>query len=354
MKLYEFRRIMSQKGIDAALITEEINQRYFSEFAFSDGYLLILPQKAYAITDFRYAEEMKKEISAEFEVVTPSKLSEFIKEILSDEGVKTFGFEKSLSYSAFLSLQKEYSEYELISLEDIIEELREIKSPDEIEFIKKAQSITDAAFLHILNVMNPNMTELEIALELEFFMRKNGAEDVAFETIAVSGDLSAVPHGKPRGSRLQKGFLTMDFGAKYRGYCSDMTRTVSIGKATAEMKRIYETVLDAQLSALSVIKPEENAAAVDAVARNIINYAGYEGCFGHSLGHGVGLYIHEKPNLSPRSKEKYLKSGNVVTVEPGIYIEGNCGCRIEDMVLITDTGLYDFTKSSKTLIEFFA
>jgi Xaa-Pro aminopeptidase len=227
--------------------------------------------------------------------------------------------------------------------------MREIKTEDEVLKMEKAQELTDKAFAHILTMLSPSMTENDVASELEYFMRKNGAEDKSFETIAVSGEKSSLPHGVPGNIRLKKGFLTMDFGATVDGYHSDMTRTVSIGKADAEMKKLYNTVLKAQLSALEYLKAGVNTKDADWVAREII-YKDYKGYFGHSLGHSVGLEVHEMPALSP-NYNAILVPGNVVTVEPGIYIPGKYGVRIEDMVLICENGIKNFTKSPKELIE---
>ena len=189
--------------------------------------------------------------------------------------------------------------------------------------------------------------------QLEYFMRKNGAEGASFEIIAVSGAASALPHGKSRAIPLCKGFLTMDFGCTVGGYCSDMTRTVVIGKADAEMRRLYDTVLAAQSAALEMLSEGVGCIAADRVARDIIDGAGYSGCFGHGLGHGVGMLVHEAPRLSQYAEaDAVLARGHVVTVEPGIYIEGKYGCRIEDMVAIDKDGkLLNFTKSPKHLIE---
>jgi Xaa-Pro aminopeptidase len=199
------------------------------------------------------------------------------------------------------------------------------------------------------------MTEIEVALELEFFMRKMGSEGIAFDTIAVSGTMSARPHGEPRPVKLEKGFLTMDYGARVDGYCSDMTRTVVLGKADAEIKKVYYTFLEAQTTAIDPLQAGLSCRQADKIVRDIINAAGYEGCFGHSLGHGVGLYIHENPRLSFGAGENdVLCPGHVVTAEPGIYIEGKYGCRIEDMIGIKADGTaHDFTKSRKDLIELF-
>ena len=196
------------------------------------------------------------------------------------------------------------------------------------------------------------MTEIEVAAELEYAMRRAGADGLAFDTIAVSGDASALPHGTPRNVKLKNGFLTMDFGAKYQGYCSDMTRTIVIGKADEEIKKLYNTVLQAQLSALDYLKSGCDCGEADKIARDIID-VDYKGLFGHSLGHAVGLFIHEAPGLSTRGFGNKLVTGNVVTVEPGIYLLGKYGCRIEDMVSITDNGIHNFTKSPKNLIEIF-
>ena len=234
----------------------------------------------------------------------------------------------------------------------MIDGLREFKDAGEIEKMKAAQAITDAAFAHIVDFIRPDMTERQVALELEFFMRSKGAECVAFDTIAVSGSASSMPHGVPRDVKLEKGFLTMDFGARFDGYCSDMTRTVVIGKADDDIRRLYNTVLEAQTSALAAAAPGAGCAKMDKIARDIIDGAGYVGTFGHSLGHGVGMYIHEEPRLSFRvPADKVLTPGQVVTFEPGIYLSGKYGCRIEDMVAITEDGIMDFTKSPKDLIE---
>ncbi len=352
MNIELLRSRMLQMGIDAVLITSELNQRYLLDYPFTDGMLLITLRKAYMITDFRYEEEAKKYADPAFEVVIPSPRVAFITDALTRESVRTLGYEdKTMTVSEYRDLEGKYSGVKLVSLGNMLEDLREIKTEKEIELMKEAQSITDRAFTHLLSMITPNMTELEVAIELEFEMRRLGAEGVAFETIAVSGDASALPHGHPRAEKLHKGFLTMDFGAKYKGYCSDMTRTVVIGVADKEIKRLYNTVLQAQEAAIFAIKAGEDCGEMDKVARDIIDGAGYAGCFGHSLGHGVGMFIHENPRMSARSFGQNLVAGQVVTAEPGIYISGKYGCRIEDMLLVTENGNYDFTASRKDLIE---
>ena len=352
--LTKLQNALKSKGADAVIVSSEINQRYLTSFAFTDGYVLVTKEKGYLITDFRYIEAAQNECADGFEILMPTggMLLE-IRAILGDG--KTVLFEEAtLSVKDKENFEKTFDTCTLCSGgSELLDGLRLYKDAEEIEKMKKAQAITDAAFLHMLDVLTPDMTELEAALELEFFMRRMGSEGTAFETIAVSGSASSLPHGVPRDQKLEKGFFTMDFGARIEGYCSDMTRTVVLGRADDEMKRLYNTVLTAQTAALDALKVGMRCRDADKIARDIIYGAGYEGCFGHSLGHGVGLYIHEAPRLSFVSPENVLLApGHVVTVEPGIYIAGKYGCRIEDMVAVLEDGtVYDFTKSPKELIE---
>ncbi len=353
-----FQQKIAEKGVDAALISSELHQRYLSGFNYTDGYILVTQKKAFLITDFRYIEAAEAEVSAEdFDIRMPKGMFLELVTIMADEGVKSLLIEEnSVSVAQKELFEKKFEGVELISgASAILDAMREVKDARELEIMNEAQKMTDAAFSHILKVLTPNMTEIEVALELEFFMRKLGAEGIAFETIAVSGSASSMPHGVPRNKKLEKGFLTMDFGAKFDGYCSDMTRTVVLGKADDEMKKLYNTVLTAQKAALDFIEEGIVCRDADKVARDIIYGAGYEGLFGHSLGHGVGMLVHESPRLSFAAPETMrLVRGNVVTVEPGIYISGKYGCRIEDMVAIDLEGkLYNFTKSPKEMIELF-
>ncbi len=350
-KLNKLRNEIKEQGIDALLVYDELNQRYLSDFDFSDGFLLITQTSAYLVTDFRYYDMALKKADKSFNVIIPEDRSKFLVEALDNDSCKTVGFEGgSISYERYRGLCEKYPSYQFVDIGNTVERIRQIKSPPELSIMQKAQDITDKAFSHILNTLTPNMTELDVAVELEYAMRKNGASSFAFETIAVSGDASALPHGKPRNVKLKKGFLTMDFGAKYDGYCADMTRTVVIGLADNEIKKLYNTVLKAQLSALDFLREGVDCAAADKIARDIIE-VDYSGTFGHSLGHSVGLYIHEEPRLSMRAGGRLLRSGEVLTVEPGIYIFGKYGCRIEDMVAIKHDGVLNFTHSTKDLIE---
>ena len=232
----------------------------------------------------------------------------------------------------------------------VIENMRMIKDKTEIAFIKEAQRLTDDAFSYILNFINLNRTEKEIALELEYYLRKNGADGAGFNFVVVSGTNTSKPHGVPSDKKIHSGdFITMDFGACINGYRSDMTRTVAVTSVSEEQKRIYDITLQAQLVALDTIKAGLRGCDVDKVARDIIYSQGYSGCFGHGLGHSVGIEIHESPSLSPRC-ERILEAGVVMTVEPGIYLSEKFGVRIEDMVIIEEKGCENLTKSEKTLI----
>ena len=354
-QLQRFQQSLAKSEFDAAIISSQINQRYLSAFDYTDGYILISADKAYLLADFRYIESARKEVK-EFEVIRPEgSMLDALKELIVQNGFANIAIEESeLSCEDFKRFCEKFSPCSLKhGASAMLTKQRMVKLPYELELIGKAQEITDKAFEHILSFISPEVTELDVALELEFFMRKLGAESTAFDTIAVSGCASSLPHGVPSNVKLRNGFLTMDFGAKYKGYCSDMTRTVVIGKADDEIKKIYNTVLSAQLAALDKIQAGILCRDADEFARSVIREAGYGTAFGHGLGHGVGMFIHESPSLSPKAAaDSELEAGNVVTVEPGIYLEGKYGCRIEDMVAINPDGtVHNFTKSPKELIE---
>ena len=346
---------MRERGIDSVLVFDEINQRYLSEFAFSDGFLFITLEKAFLITDFRYYEMALKKANSAFEVTMTKERRAFLSEKISELGVKTVGFEGGfVSFATYKSYKENYPSVELVDIGDMIELLRQLKTQDEIDAMQRAQDIADGAFSHIIKTITPSMTEIDVAVEIEYYMRKNGAEGTSFDTIAVSGDASALPHGTPRPCKLKAGFLTMDYGAKIDGYCSDMTRTVVIGKADADMKKLYNTVLAAQRAAIDFLREGVDACQADKIARDIIDAnEEFRGAFGHSLGHSVGLLVHETPMLSPKAAGRALRCSEILTVEPGIYLFGKYGCRIEDMVKIEKNGVYNFTHSTKELIELF-
>lgn len=339
----------------AALISSPQHVYYLSRFSFEDGYLLVTSDAAYLLTDFRYEEAARRGADPDFTVISPETGAfSAIADLLRRHGEHTLLVEEA---HVTLALRDRLA----AALPDVcikggvsaaLIAARGKKDESEIAAIRHAQSITDAAFTHILDFITPTRTEREVALELDTFMRRMGAEDVAFPTIAVSGAASALPHGVPRDVPLERGFLTMDFGARAHGYCSDMTRTVSIGRADEEMRRVYDTVLRAQRAALDAARVGIPHRTLDLTARAIIEDAGFVGCFGHSLGHGVGLDIHEAPRLSQYAREDALLTpGEVVTVEPGIYVQGRLGCRIEDLIVVTESGICNLTKSTKELIE---
>ena len=337
---------------DAIIIIDELNQYYIGGFRFTDGYVVVTKESAHIVTDFRYIEAAEASAAEGFSVCAPKSMLETINEIFKKEGVKTVAFEESRVTYAALEKMKGAVPCEFVPSRGIIEQMRQFKDKSEVEKISKAQKITDAAFEHILKVMTPEMTEIDVAVELEFFMRKQGAEEKSFDTIAVSGSASSLPHGVPRNVKLEKGFFTMDYGCVVDGYHSDMTRTVVLGRADEEMKRLYNTVLNAQVSAIDGAKVGMKCNLVDKIARDIIEEAGYHGCFGHGLGHGVGLEIHEEPRFSPKCAD-FFAAGHVITVEPGIYIAGKYGCRIEDMIYADGEKVVNLTGADKSLIELF-
>ncbi len=356
-RIEKLRFEMAKEGIDAVIVSSEYNQLYLSEFSFTDGLLFVTKNSAHLLTDFRYYEMALSLASRDFLVSMPpaSERLTFINKIIKDEGIARLGFEGDIvSYQLYLAYKEKFSSVELTSINNMIEKIRVVKSKEEIIKMQRAQDITDSAFSHILNIITPDMTEREVALELDFAMRRLGADGFAFDTIAVSGDASALPHGTARDVKLKPGFLTMDFGARLDGYCSDMTRTIVIGKADDDMKKLYNTVLEAQLRALEFLKCGVDAGEADKVARDIIEAVPeFKGAFGHSLGHSIGLFVHETPGLTPKSFGIKLLTGQVTSVEPGIYLFGKYGCRIEDMVTIEENGVYNFTKSPKDLIEIY-
>ncbi len=339
-------------SVDGALIVSETNRRYFTSFSSSAGVLLATKRGSVFLTDSRYIEAAGAAVKC-CEVLELKKLSEQLPELCKRLGCKRLMIEADrLTVSELKSYRKILNGVVLTTLgtDKLIDNLRMKKTQNEINSVIKAQRIAEKAFEHILGFIKEGVTEREIALELDFFMLKNGAEAISFETIAISGANTSMPHGVPTDKRVCRGdFITMDYGAVVDGYHSDMTRTVALGEVSDEQVKVYNTVLEAQLKALSVLKAGVKCSDADAAARDLINSAGYGDYFRHSTGHGVGLEIHEKPNLSPLSKQT-LDVGNIVTVEPGIYISGKFGVRIEDLAVITKNSCENLTKSTKNLV----
>lgn len=339
--------------VDCLLVTSELNQRYLTGLNYTDGYVVVSREKSWLLADFRYIEVAKKYETDTLEVIQLENRKVNLGSIFADNKFSRVGFESNdVTVARLNGFKESFPLVDFVPVGGIVEKLRELKTPEEVENIVKAQRIAEKALDRLLTLIKPDMTEIDVALELEYGMRKFGAEKPSFDTIAISGSATSMPHGVPRNVKLEKGFLTMDFGALYNGYCSDMTRTVVLGRADAEMKRMYNTVLQAQLAGLEYVAAGKTGAACDKIARDIIDGAGYKGCFGHSLGHGVGMFIHEEPRLSA-SFNKELPVGAIVTVEPGIYVEGKYGVRIEDMVYLSENGTVNLTKAEKELVELF-
>lgn len=341
---------LEAENLDAIMVESEFNRTYVTGFTGTSGLALVSKFGCVFITDFRYTEQAADQIKG-FEIVqhTGPIYQELEKQVVN-LGIKTIGVEKNLvTYGTFTNLQNVLS-CEIVPVQGIIEDLRLIKSPSEIKIIKEATEIADAAFSHILGFIQPGKTELEVSNELEFFMRKLGAKCSSFDTIVASGLRSALPHGVATSKVIESSeMVTLDFGAYYKGYCSDITRTVSVGKPSSEMENIYNIVLEAQLRGVNGIRPGMTGKEADALTRDYITEKGYGPQFGHSTGHGLGMEVHEQPSLSFKS-DQVLQPGMIVTVEPGIYVAGTGGVRIEDDILITDTGVEILTKSSKELI----
>jgi len=346
------KQILEKKQLDAIVVSNGYNMRYISGFSGATGYLYLSVNRKVVLTDSRYTIQAKEEACGYEVIQIEKKYSDYIGELCAEDQAKKVGIEgKDFLCFDFQRWQKDRPEIDWLFLGDELTDLRRIKSEDELEKIKEAEHIGDIAFEKILDIIKPGMTELEIAAYLEFYMKQNGAEGLSFDTIVASGINSSKPHAVPGHKKIENGdFITMDFGCLYDGYCSDMTRTIVVGKANAEQKKIYQLVLDAQLAALDMIKAGLTGAEVDKVARDIIEKAGYGKCFGHGLGHSVGLFIHESPRLSP-SESSILLPNVTQTVEPGVYIENFGGVRIEDLVVVTKDGCENFTHSPKHLIE---
>ncbi len=339
---------------DCVLITSDINRRYFTGMKSSAGVVVAFPEKAYLLIDFRYIEKARATVK-DAEVIEMKKLYPQINELFSRHGAKTVAIESETmtvkELNAYEHFFKDITFVTNDALSNAISDLRMVKDAEEIECIRKAQRIAEKALDELMGFIKVGVTEREIALELNRLMFAYGAEDLSFDTIVLSGANTSMPHGVPSDKKVESGeFVLMDFGAVYNGYHSDMTRTVCVGEPTDEMRKVYDIVLTAQNRAIEAAKAGILGCDLDKISRDIIEQNGYGSCFGHSLGHGVGMEIHEKPNASPNYKLP-LGAGAVVTVEPGIYIAGKFGVRIEDFVILTENGCENLTKTAKNLIS---
>ncbi len=352
MAINKLKKIIKNSNT-AIIISSPENRRYFTSFPSSDGYLVITESEAVFFTDSRYIEAAQKAENG-YKSRLLTRVCVEISDYLKEEKIEKVLLEKErLTLADFERIKGALKGIKCTpssALEKKINALRSVKNKEEIKSIKKAQKIAENAFSHILTFIKDGVTEKEIALELDFYMLSHGAEAVSFETIAVTGKKTSMPHGVPDDTIVQNGdFVTMDFGAVVNGYHSDMTRTVAVGEVSAEQRKVYEIVKEAQEKALKKLCCGVSCKDADKAARDVISAAGYGDYFGHGTGHGVGVEIHEGPNLSPRS-ESVLKVNNVVTVEPGIYIPGKFGVRIEDMARIKKNGSENLTNCPKELI----
>ena len=351
-------RIEKLRGIipddkTAVLITSDINRFYYSGFKSSAGAVLVTADSVTLLVDFRYIEAATKTAFNHIDVVCYKRLFDSLNEIIESEGIKRVVVEDNCVTISQLNDIKSCIKAEIIDdfkLSDKILDFRMIKTDDEIDKIKRAQSITEKSFNELLNYIKPGVTERRLALELEHLMKLNGAEKIAFDIIAISGKNTSLPHGVPSDKKLCCGdFVTFDIGALYDGYHSDMTRTLALSYATDEMQNVYNIVLNAHRAAAEKIKAGNTCADVDSAAREYISKNGYGECFGHTTGHGVGLEIHEKPTVY-LTNDTVLRPNMVITNEPGIYIKDKFGVRIEDMYLVIDDGYEDLATIDKELI----
>jgi Xaa-Pro aminopeptidase len=353
-RIKRFRKLrtsIAAKGLDALLLSQPENRRYLSGFTGSSGWLLISGQNAILATDFRYVEQAKRE-SPDFEIVqTKGELPDWLPDLVSDLGWYKLGFESNfISYEGHHRLSEAIKtkqvNLELIPTTGIVERLRSIKEPEELAFITKAIELTDTAFEQSKALIRPGITEKEAAWEIEKILRQEGSEEIPFEIIVASGPNSALPHARPTKKTIRSNEpVLIDMGARINGYCSDFTRTLFSGKADKTFREIYNIVLKAQATAMEGIESGMDASQADRLARSVIEQAGYGDAFGHGLGHGVGLAVHEFPMLGPRSSDS-LADGMIFTIEPGIYLAGQGGVRMEDMVVLENGRAKALTKAS--------
>ncbi len=353
MKDLDVKQLLQKAQVEGILVTDPYNMRYLSGFSGGEGALFLAENARIIITDSRYTEAAGKE--SDFIVLEESRKNprgEILSQLVREHRISCLGFEDgAVTYQQYEGFRKNLQDQKFIPLGNLLDSLRAVKTEKELSLIRRAESIGDVAFSKILEILKPGISELEVAAELEYQMKRAGAEGLSFDTIVASGVHSSMPHAVPTEKKLEWGdFVTMDFGCRYQGYCSDMTRTVVIGKASQEQKKIYNTVLEAQRLALDQLCAGKAGKEIDAVARNHIAEAGYGKCFGHGLGHSLGLFIHEEPRLSP-GEDALLLPGMVETVEPGIYVPGFGGVRIEDLAVVKDHGCENYTGSPKELIE---
>ena len=353
-RLLKLRQKLADNEVDALLISQRENRYYLSGFDSSDGFLLVSQDKSIFAIDYRYVEQLKA-TTPDFQVVQiAGDFSKWLPDLVSSLSINKLGFEaNSLSFSTYQQLTEAIrttdTPIEIVPIRRLVESLRAIKDRDELESIKKASSLVGTAFDYVITRIKPGLTEKEVALTMEYFLRENGSESIPFEIIVASGPSSAFPHAKPTERRIVSGEpVIIDCGARIDGYCSDMTRTICLGEADSVFAKVYDVVLKAQRAAISAVSIGMSGEQADQIARAVIEQADYGQSFGHSLGHGVGLAVHEEPRLG-RDSIDILNDGMVFTIEPGIYLPGWGGVRIEDMVVLDNGKAEILTNASKTI-----
>ncbi|WP_217586681.1 M24 family metallopeptidase [Lentibacillus saliphilus] len=351
LKLDKLRQLLKKDQLDALLITSSVNRQYMTGFTGTAGAAIITHDAALFLTDFRYTEQATAQAKGYTVIEHKRAMEEEINQQLEALGIKQLGFEKDhVTYAQYERYNTMLSA-QLKPTTGLVEQLRVIKTDEELAIMQEAANIADAAFEHIKGFIKAGVKEIDVSNELEFFMRKQGATSSSFDIIVASGERSALPHGVASEKVIQSGELvTLDFGAYYKGYCSDITRTVAVGDVSEQLRNIYDIVLEAQLRGVNGLQPGMTGKEADALTRDYITEQGYGDYFGHSTGHGLGMEVHEAPGLSFKTERK-LESGMVVTVEPGIYVPGVGGCRIEDDVVITETGCVKLSTSSKAFTQ---
>lgn len=351
IKLEKFQKTLREKQIEAALITSTTNHFYLTDF-FASAALLATPDECWYFTDFRTIEAGEKHFAGSgihLEQADQGFIS-CVRELVEKKEIKTLAVEnRTLTVSQFENW-KEALPCQLTCLDGLVEELRHVKFPEEIASIITAQRIVEKSLHELLPLIRPGVTEQELVAELIYRFYKNGAEGLAFPVIILSGPNTSLPHGFPGNRVIQNGdFITMDIGVKSGGYCSDMTRTFALGHASEEMKDVYQTVLQAQLAGIAAIAPGMSGHDTDKAARDVVDATPYAGTFGHGLGHSVGLVCHDGQRAAQNSRDIF-QIGNVITMEPGIYLPGQFGVRIEDMVWLAPDGTHNLTDFPKELM----
>jgi Xaa-Pro aminopeptidase len=351
-RLEYIKEQFNELHIDSFLIKNLANIRYLTGFSGSAGNVLITKDKNYFISDFRYKTQSANEVDNNFEIIiyVQNSLS-FLKDLIERHGLRNIGFESNfMTFNDVLGLKEEFKDTEFIPVDSIVEKIVMVKNEKEILATKKAVEITDRTFSELLNIIKPGITEREVSAHISFLQKMYGADGDSFDAIVASGERGAFPHARPTDKKITTGELvTLDFGCTVEGMKSDMTRTIGIGEISDECKNIYSIVKEAQQRALDKVKAGMSTKLIDSVARDFIKEKGFGNNFGHGLGHGVGYDIHEKPALNERT-DYILQVNNIITIEPGIYVEGTGGVRIEDDVIVTEDGCEILNKSTKELI----